>query len=156
MHATLLAQPLSWVRFTLARCATIGTVPDGCQQRRVMPTLGLSMPQFPTRTMHNQPSYQPEMLHIEAEYGHLARRYGPRGRTENASHQPECRISTRNTASLRADTARGSAPRIHLTSPNAAYQRGILPPCTPRIYLISPNAVNNRALCKPFCARNAA
>jgi hypothetical protein len=40
MYATLLAQPPTWARFTLARCALSPTASDGCQQRRVMPTLG--------------------------------------------------------------------------------------------------------------------
>jgi uncharacterized protein (DUF433 family) len=43
MHATLLAQPPTWARFTLARCALSPTASDGCQQRRVMPTFGSCM-----------------------------------------------------------------------------------------------------------------
>jgi hypothetical protein len=40
MHATLLAQPVTWARFTQARCAISPSDHAACQQRRVMPTFG--------------------------------------------------------------------------------------------------------------------
>jgi hypothetical protein len=40
MYATLLAQPVRWVRSIVARCAFRRTAPDGSQQRRVMPPFG--------------------------------------------------------------------------------------------------------------------
>jgi hypothetical protein len=46
MYATLLAQPLSWARFTPARCAPNPPNLHAYQQRRVMPTLGRVLPEY--------------------------------------------------------------------------------------------------------------